>query len=224
MGGWLEQHKGTVFGFLVVITIFGGLMVYTRQPDPPPLEISTPEPTSTPTPVVVEIATSEPTNTPKPIRVYITGQVNTPDVYLLPAGSIIKDALEAAGGATEDADLVVVNLAQELQDQQQITIPAKTEALPTPPVIKNGLPPPLNNPLKEDRSGDDNTSAEKKININTASLEALTVLSGIGPVIGQRIIDYRTEHGNFATIEQITDVKGIGPATFEEIKDHISVE
>lgn len=223
MGGWLEQHKGTVFGFLMIITIFGGIMVYTRQPDPPPLEISTPEPTSTPTPAVV-IATSEPTNMPEPIRVYITGQVNTPDVYLLPAGSIIKDALEAAGGATEDADLVVVNLAQELQDQQQITIPAKAEAIPTPPLIKNGLPSSPNNPVREDRSGDDDTSTGEKININTASLEALTTLSGIGPVIGQRIIDYRTEHGNFTTIEQITDVKGIGPATFEKIKDHITVE
>lgn len=224
MGGWLEQHKGTVFGFLMLITIFGGIMVYTRQPDPPPLEISTPEPTPTPTPVVVEIVTSEPTSIPKPIRVYITGQVNEPDVYFLPVGSIIKDVLEAAGGATEDADLVVVNLAQELQDQQQITIPAKAEALPTPPVIKNGLSSTLNNPVREDRSGDDDTSIGEKININTASLEELTTLSGIGPVIGQRIIDYRTEHGNFGTIEQITDVKGIGPATFEKIKDHITVE
>jgi competence protein ComEA len=224
MGGWLEQHKGTAFGFLVLITIFGGIMVYTRQPDPPPLEISTPEPSPTSTSFVVEIATTQPTNTPKPIRVYITGQVNTPDVYLLPAGSIIKDALEAAGGATEGADLVAINLAQELQDQQQITIPAKAEAIPTPPVIKNGLPTTPNDPVREDRSGDDDTSTGEKININAASLEALTTLSGIGQVIGQRIIDYRTEHGNFATIEQIIDVKGIGPVTFEKIKDHITVE
>jgi competence protein ComEA len=149
--------------------------------------------------------------------------VNDPDVYLLPPGSIIKDAITAAGGATEEADLAPVNLAQALLDQQQITIPAKADKLPTPGVVTGGAAP-TPSPLSKTAQGAQAAPViNGKININTASLEELTTLNGIGPAIGQRIIDFRTEHGPFATIERLMDVNGIGPATFEKVREAVMV-
>jgi competence protein ComEA len=137
--------------------------------------------------------------------VYVTGAVERVDVYTLPPGSLVKDAVAAAGGATADADLEQINLAVEVYDQQQIHVPRKGEEV-TPAATSVGVP-----------------STTDKIDINTASVEELDTLPGIGPAIAQRIIDYRTEYGAFAAIEDITNVKGIGPATFEEIKDLIAV-
>jgi competence protein ComEA len=244
MNNWLERHKGIVFGFLLLVTLIGGGIFYLRQPDPPPLEIDAPEPTATATEVVAEVVVDTPTSlptpivlptstaTPSPLRIYVTGEVHSPNVYYLPPGSIIRDALDAAGGATHEADLVAINLAQELQDQQQITIPAKTEARPTPPPIEGGVPPtatpqpaqPSSAPAAPSDTGQEAAPAGQKININTASLDALTTLPGVGPSIGQRIIDYRTEHGPFAAIEGLMDVKGIGQATFAKMKDQVTVQ
>jgi competence protein ComEA len=102
--------------------------------------------------------------------------------------------MPAAGGATEDADLERINLATHLADQMQVYVPRKGEIAPPP---SNGVPP--------------NTSTEK-ININTASTEELDKLPGIGPVIAEAIIDYRTKNGPFKQIEDINAVKGIGDA------------
>lgn len=226
MGDWLERNKGIVIISLILITLFGGVIVYARQPEPAPLEITTPEPASTNTAIALETATPKPTGTPAPLRVYITGEVKQPDVYFLPPGNIIRDALKAAGGATDEADLRVVNLAQELRDQQQITIPSKADNLPTPEVIRDGVEPspqPADD-LKPGESSDGQPAAGDKININSADLATFTTLSGIGPALGQRIIDYRTDHGKFASIEELMNVKGIGPATFEKLKDQIMVE
>jgi competence protein ComEA len=231
MNNRLEQYKGLVFGFLVLVTIIGGGVFYLRQPDPPPLAIEPVEPTATvtqtATTVIVDTPTPAPTSTPSPLRIYVTGEVNAPDVYYLPAGSIIRDAVQAAGGSTAKADLLAVNMAQELRDQQQITIPAKTEDRPTPLPVDGGVPPtpvPETPVLDQPESIQSNPAPGQKININLASVSELTTLPGVGPSIGQRIVDHRTEHGPFAAIEGIMDVKGIGPATFEKMKDQITVQ
>jgi len=226
MIGWLEQNKGITVVLLTLVTLFGGIMVYTRQPDPPPLEIITLTPTATHTAIP---PTPRPalTDTPAPLRVYITGQVKNPDVYYLKPGSIIKEAIAAAGGPTDQADLMVVNQAQELLDQQQITIPAKADNLPTPGIIEGGEPPTVkpeqNQNAPANQSDGLQANSNGKININTADLTELTTLSGIGPVIGQRIIDYRTENGHFIQLEDLMQVRGIGPATFAKVKDFITV-
>lgn len=226
MSEWLEQNKGLLVIFSIVATVFAGGYFYTNQPDPPPLEISTLTPTLVPTETSIPpTVTPAPTSTPSPVRVYITGQVNKPDVYFLPAGSIIKDAIAAAGGATAEADLLAVNQAQEVLDQQQITIPAKADNHPTPDVIEGGEKPtvaPEQHPASPTEQ--DSPASGGIININTANLDQLTTLTGIGPAIGQRIIDYRDEYGDFANVEDLTNVKGIGPATFEKVKDSITVK
>jgi competence protein ComEA len=126
-------------------------------------------------------------------------------VYALPLNAIVKDAIAAAGGPTDEADLDRINLATRLSDQMQVYVTRKGEAAPPPP---GGSPP---------------DGVTGKININTASVEKLDKLPGIGPAIASAIVDYRTQNGPFKTIEDINAVKGIGDALFEKIKDQITV-
>jgi len=255
MDAWLNQNKNSIFAGVVILFIIGGGFVYLNQPEPEPIAITTPEPTSTstftptvtpiptetPTPTATSTSTPTVTNTPtmtltpsstpttKPIRVYISGQVNQPNVYYLPPGSLITDVVRLAGGATEEADLVVINLALELKDQQQIHIPSKADKLPTPELITGGIdapPPPTSAeevqaivasmatptlPPSPPTSPPQSTVPPPAtlppisaiININSATAVELESLSGIGTVIAQRIIDYRTINGPFPNTESI---------------------
>ena len=160
--------------------------------------------------VVVPPPTAEPTTppTPTPVRVYVSGAVNKPGVYTLPPHSLVDDAIKAAGGATADADLVRVNLAQEVRDQQHVLVPRKGE--------------PTTSPLPTQGAG--GTEGGRKININRATVAELDTLPGIGPATAQRIVDYRTKNGPFKKIDDLKNVIGIGPATFDKLKDLITVE
>ncbi|MCB0178491.1 MAG: SLBB domain-containing protein, partial [Anaerolineae bacterium] len=129
---WLDQHRSLVFGVLSLLAIGGAGIFYWNQPADNPIEIL---PVEAAAPTATEaVSTPTPTATPAPVRVYVTGAVARSDVYFLPAGSIIKDAIESAGGFTEEADPERINQALELQDQQQIHIPRRDEASPPPPV------------------------------------------------------------------------------------------
>ena len=217
-GTWLDKNRHFVFIGLLLAVVTGGAIFYFGRPAAEPIEIIAAEPSATAEPT----ATVTPAATPTPgmVRVYITGAVVKSDVYFLPQGSIIKDAIEAAGGLNAEADPERINQALELKDQQQIHVPRLDEADPPPPVqggTENGSPP----------AGDDvppSSPPGGMVNINTATLEQLDTLSGIGPAIAQRIIDYREKIGGFKSIEQITEVSGIGESTFARIKDTITVE
>ena len=156
------------------------------------------------TPVVTTKETVEiKDDTPKDVTVYVAGAVKKSDVYKLPVGSIVKDAIEKAGGATKDADLVAINLAQKVQDSEEIVVPTK-ESNATP-------------------SSTSSSKNNGKININTASLTELETLPGIGEVKGNTIIQYRKTHGAFKSTHDITNVSGIGEKTFEKIEALITV-
>lgn len=215
MDAWLERHRASIFVILVNIALWGMTVVFLRRPDPPPLEIITPAVTPGATVAAAAIPTAPPTETPRPLRVYVSGAIRTPDVYTLPPGSIIKDAIARAGGPLADADLARINLAQELQDQQQIYVPLQDEATPLPPVSGG--------PALSISAAAASSPTASVVNINTASPEELDTLPGVGPAIAQRIIDYRQTNGPFATIEQIMEVRGIGEATFAKLKDRITV-
>jgi competence protein ComEA len=206
MGEWLDRYKAYVFGVLLVAITAGSVQLWLRRPQPAPIILSTPLPVPTPTPV--------PTSTPAPVRVYVTGAVREPDVYVLSPGSIVKDAVAAAGGATADADLERVNLAVQVQDQQQVYVPRQDEGTPPVPPLATALP------AAEPRSG---MVAVSIVNINAASVTELETLPGIGPAFAQRIVDYREEYGPFGVVEDIMEVKGIGPATFARLEGLIAV-
>jgi competence protein ComEA len=219
MNGWLERHRVYVIVALLAIIVPGATLLWLKRPQPAPLVISTPVPTPTPPPVLSP--TPAPTATPLPVRVYVTGAVRKSDVYVLSAGSIVKDALLAAGGATADADLERINLAVQLYDQQQVYVPHKgQESLPAPVVSEAATPTPDVSAPSDTRGG----SALTLININRASAAELETLPGIGPAFAQRIIDYRVERGAFASVEQLTEVKGIGPATLDKLQHLITVD
>ncbi len=213
-GSWLDRNRHIIFIMLLLMTLGGGIIFYLRQSAQAPIEIRQEETEVTAT--AVPAPTASPT--PAPVRVYVTGAVVNSDVYFLPAGSIIKDAILAAGGFTPDADRERINQALELKDQQQIHVSRIGEENPPPPV--------QDGPGHDQEAGMNDTAAGPggRINLNTASLEQLDTLPGVGPVIGQRIIDYREKVGGFKTVEEITEVSGIGQATFAKIKDLITVE
>jgi competence protein ComEA len=214
---WLDRNRHLIFGAIVVVTLGAAGIFYLRQPaDSAPVEILTVEPTASAVPTL-----PAPTATPTPgvVRVYVSGAVITSDVYFLPKGSIIKDAIIAAGGFTADADRERINQALELQDQQQIHVPRQGEQNPLPVVQggSSGGNEPANSAAPPDAPGG-------QVNLNTATVEQLDGLPGIGPALAQRIIDYRQKVGGFKRVEEITEVSGIGEAIFAKIKDLITVE
>ena len=211
-GTWLDRNRHLIFGLLLIMTLVGGGLFYWWRPAQSSVEIVVASPTLTPTAILA------PTATPAPVRVYVTGAVVNADVYFLPAGSIIKDAILAAGGFTPEADLERINQALELRDQQQIHIPRLGEQ-DAPPPVQGGEPNQGSNP--------DSSSAPVAgglINLNLATLEELDSLPGIGPAIAGRIIDYRQNNGNFKSVDELTQVSGIGQATLTKIRSMVTVE
>lgn len=164
----------------------------------------------------------QPAPTKEPIAVHVIGAVPRPGLYEFAEGARVQDAIDAAGGLLSSANVDSINLAALLEDGQQLDIPYKSGQEPStqePGSSEDGLDLPGGTEEPTDTGGGENDL----VNINTASLEELDSLPGIGPTIAQRIIDYRDENGPFAVIEDILNVSGIGPSTFDQIKDLITV-
>lgn len=141
------------------------------------------------------------------ITVHITGAINNPGVVVLEEGARIVDALEAAGGETEEADVNRLNLAYVLEDGEKLYIPSKNEE-----------------EQEYITQGKDNMSeGQSKININSAQIEELITLPGVGEATANKIIEYRKENGKFQKIEDLKNVPGIGDSKFENIKMLIKV-
>lgn len=140
------------------------------------------------------------------VYVYVTGAVANPGVYSLDEGLRVCDAVEAAGGLTEDADASTVNLARVLSDGEHIALPTKAEVETT---------------LAQGSAG--GAAASSLVNINTADASALETLSGVGSATAQAIISDREQNGPFSTIEDLMRVDGIGEKKFAKLKDSICV-
>lgn len=157
------------------------------------------------------------TQTQAMIYVHVCGCVNVPGVYELEAEARVIDAVEAAGGMTLDADGTAVNLAVVLKDEMRIYIPSVDET-------KNVQMPVLSDASGNDYSLDGQLAAQTTlVNINTATVEQLTMLSGIGASRAADIIEYRNTYGEFDSIEDLMKVSGIKEGVFEKIKDQITV-
>ena len=147
-------------------------------------------------------ATQSPTATPAPLSVYVTGAVLKPGVVQCAAGSRVEDAIATAGGAAATANLLGINLAAPLSDGQHVHLPEQGEPVPTLPSGQKAAAP---------------------VNLNTAGLEELVTLPGIGEVTAAKIIDYRETNGPFAAIQEIMNVPGIGEGKFDGFKELITV-
>ncbi|MDI3341192.1 MAG: ComEA family DNA-binding protein [Sphaerobacter sp.] len=150
--------------------------------------------------VVVQI---EPVGDPRTLTVYVGGAVRTPGLYTLARGSRLAEAVEQAGLLPE-ADIAGLPMAEPLRDGQSVVVPRQR---PTPPPVPLGSSPRL--AVSE---------APGLVNINTASQAELERLPGIGPVLAQRIITYRTEHGPFATLDDLAAVRGISARMVESLQ------
>lgn len=150
----------------------------------------------------------------KTIVVEIKGEVKKPDVYILNENAIVKELIEAAGGLTENAELTNINRAKKLQNHELIYIANKNDANKE-----------INNVSSEAKSTNSKAQVEngKKVNINTATLEDLKILNGIGDSKAKSIIEYREQNGGFKSIEDIKNVTGIGEKMFERIKEQIEI-
>lgn len=183
---------------VVAVTLGGAGLWYVRSL-PRPVEVRTtegPSPSGASSP-----ASPEPTI----LIVDVAGWVRRPGVYEFHEGDRVIDAVEAAGGARRGAALASLNLALPLVDGTQVLVPRAAEG---------GAP----------GSGPSGASvATGKVNINTATAAELEALPGVGEVIAQRIVDYRTANGPFGTVDELIDVSGIGESTLASMRDLVTV-
>lgn len=163
----------------------------------------------------------------------IKGFVKKPGVYEVTADNIVNDCIKLAGGLLKNADTTTINLSKKVSSEMVIYIPKKEEVIKTTTnttvtkdqEIPNDAVASDNNKSNSSISKDNNTQTPNRtlVNINTATIQELTTLSGVGDAKAQDIIDYRTLNGNFKTIEDIKNVSGIGEALYAKIKDYITV-
>jgi competence protein ComEA len=199
-------------GLFIGIIVAAVGITLIRNTRPTTIYITPPSPTQT----------LLPSPTAAPIRIHVSGEVAHPDVYELPVYAIVRDAVTAAGGLTGEADIDRVNLALPLSDGMRIHVPALDEE-PQLPLV-SGDSPSVDAPSKGDTSPLGDVPSPGIINLNLATLDELETLPGIGPTLGQRIIDYRQANGPFANTEDLMEISGIGPGKYEQIKDLVSIQ
>jgi competence protein ComEA len=151
---------------------------------------------------------------PASVVVHVAGAVRRPGLVELPGGSRVADAVDAAGGPTAKADLASVNLARTVVDGEQLVVLRHGQAggAVAGPAGATGPAP----------SGGD-SPAGAPLDLNTATLQQLDGLPGVGPVLAQRIVDWRTEHGRFTSVDELTEVSGIGERTLADLRSGVRV-
>ena len=163
-------------------------------------------------PAVATIAAATPTAAAKgaPVVVDVSGAVREPGVYRLTSEHRVEDALERAGGPTRRADLSTVNRASKLEDGRQILVPKRGQAAPATAAATAG-------------GSAGSSSPTGPVNLNSATLEQLETLDGVGPATAQKIIEYREQHGGFKSVDELDQVSGIGEKRLAALRDHVGV-
>ena len=194
---WSLSAKAAVIGGILLILVGVGGLFSKKEESVEETEVVV-------TTVMAE-KTEESTTQETVIFVDIKGAVKNPGVYQMKVGDRVKDALDAAGGLTDEADSQKVNLAKRLEDQMAIVVPKVGEE------------------AEEIPAGETRKEATKegKVNINTATVEELKTLKGVGEKKAEAIIEYRKKNGSFQTKEDLMKVRGIGKKLFESFQERI---
>jgi len=200
---------GALVVFVVAVVVGSSLLRGSPAPESAPQL-----PVAADVPAVPPAAPSEPVKADG-VVVSVVGRVAAPGVVSLPAGARVADALTAAGGAVADTDLSSLNLARRLTDGEQLHV-----GVPVPPGV---LPPPLPAPGAGAGAAPVGGEPAGKINLNTATLDQLDTLPGVGEVTAKRIVDWRTRHGTFGAVEQLREVEGIGETRFSRLREQVVV-
>lgn len=201
-----RREQVLLVGFLVLILAVSGIYMYERPSMATQIPLPNKEETTKQSTANIDVP---PAKASGEVKVDVKGAVHSPGVYSLPGGSRVADAIQAAGGASEQSDLEALNLAQKLQDGGYVLVPEK------------------GNQQKANSSGSANTPAGSlaqngKLNINTATEEQLDALQGIGLTRAKAIVQHREQYGPFQTVEDLLKIKGFGPKLLETIKDRLT--
>ncbi len=176
-------------------------------------------PQSTSTPATASAAPSE-------IAVYVCGAVKRPGVYSFAPGSRVVDALQQAGGPLPEADVEQINLAQPLSDAMKVMVPRKGQVLAPDQYAAAPYGPsdaPSAGAHRRGRHSHGGSRSSHKLapgqtlDVNTATVDELVQLPGVGPSLAQRIVDYRQQYGPFQTVDDLQNVPGIGPSKFDRL-------
>jgi competence protein ComEA len=225
-GHLLQGSRNWLAGIVIVGALGAGVALASpllQRPAAPPVQLVATPPA--------------PTAAPAEIQVHVTGAVQQPGLYALPAGSRVGEAVQAAGLA-DDAAPDVLNLAARLADGQRLVVPRQDEpppAEPAPASVGAASAPGSSSAAPAARPGAPGASGARaatsaslapgaKLNLNTATAAQLDALPGIGPAYAQRILDYRERNGPFRTVQQLRDARLIPNATYERLKDRLAVE
>ncbi|WP_212735274.1 ComEA family DNA-binding protein [Herbidospora galbida] len=186
--------KGLILVGIVAALVAVAIAIWTRPRE---------EPLAPPAPVAGASVAPSPVRSAAAaeVTVYVTGKVKRPGVIALPLGSRVVDAIMAAGGLKKGAEPGGLNLARRVIDGEQIAVgdPAAAAA-PPPAVAESGV-----------------------VSLNSATVDQLDQLPGVGEVLAQRIVEYRDTNGGFQSIEQLREVEGIGEAKFADLKDQVTL-
>lgn len=187
----------------VIVLVVGSILLLGGGPPPerPPL---LPAAQDRPAPVTAAASKAAESS----LVVSVVGKVGSPGLVTLPSGARVADALRAAGDVLDGADITALNLARKLSDGEQIYV-----GVAVPP---QALPEPEPEPAI-------GAASPGKVNLNSATLERLHTLPGVGEVTAKRIIEWRTQHGRFTNVEQLRDVPGIGPAKLSRLRGEVTV-
>jgi competence protein ComEA len=185
-----------VVAALLAAVVAGGFVLRGR-----PQEVVVPQVVATGEPLPG--AAAAPTTPATDVVVAVAGKVVRPGLVRLPAGSRVDDAVRAAGGVVDGVDPGLLNLARRLVDGEQVLV---------------GVDPP---PGAAPAPG--SSAAGGPVDLNTATVADLDALPGIGPVLAQRIVDWRAEHGRFASVEQLREVTGIGESKYADLAAEVAV-
>lgn len=195
---WLERNRSNLAAFLVVLVTVAAVGLL-----------------QTPRRTALQVVSPASPPAPPSIKVHVVGAVLAPGVYSLPADARVEDALAAAGGPSERADVASLNLAAPLRDGQQVVIPAIGDAAAgtsrsSPPAPSpSGSSPPI--------------SQGARLDLNGASQKELEALPGVGPVTAQKILEYRAKNGRFVAVEELKEAKLVNAPTYERVKELVEV-
>jgi competence protein ComEA len=188
---------------MLVTALLVAVLVWRARPQAEPVA---------PPPIVAAAPTSPAAGASAPpagLVVAVTGRVRRPGVVTVPPGARVIDALRAAGGPLPGVDLALLNLARKLTDGELVVVGVPGVADPAGPAAADG--------------GSSGSATSGPIDLNTATLQQLDTLPGVGPVLAQRILDWRAEHGRFAGVDQLADVPGIGESRLAQLRDLVRV-
>ncbi|WP_026257455.1 ComEA family DNA-binding protein [Actinopolymorpha alba] len=210
--GLRRGHVVVVAGLLLLAVIGAGVMVLRARPvreGAPPTPAAT---VAAGRPVTSPAASAQASSSPSTLVVHVAGKVRKPGVVHLQSGARVIDAVSASGGALAGVDLGTLNLARPLADGEQVLVGI------TPP--PGAVPPDAAGPGSPQAAG---ASAGALLDLNTATLAQLEELPGVGPVLAQRISDFRSDHGRFTSVDELREVTGIGERKFSDLRPRVTV-